>query len=146
MPVKCFYVRKRVIKSTFSSNDPRYIGTGLRSKARKFNSLSLPWFDLWTVYALHVDSCADLLEQRTGCIICMDYSDYNQDYYRLFIHFKAISKILQAKLAELRDKSFRSADAFLFGFSFGARLITRAASDFGPKQIGSIHRKWISPI
>lgn len=89
---------------------------------------------------------ADLLEHRTGCVICMDYSDYNREYHTLFIHFKAISKILLGKLTELRDKSLRSQDAFLFGFSFGARLITRAATDFGPKLLGVIHCECTSLI
>lgn len=71
----------------------------------------------------------------------MDYSDYNREYHSLIIHFRTITKVLLTKLIELRDKSFRSRDAYFFGFSFGARLITRAASEFGPKQLGIIHRE-----
>lgn len=53
-----------------------------------------------------------------------------------------ISKVLLNKLYELREKSILSSNAYLFGFSYGSRLITRAAFDFGPRQIGMIHRKY----
>lgn len=82
---------------------------------------------------------SDLLNHRDGCIICMDYSDYNKDYPFLIKHFKSIAKILTDTLTELRHKGFRSSDAYLFGFSYGARLIVRAGIDFGPKQLGIIH-------
>lgn len=82
----------------------------------------------------------DLIEHRGGCIMCMDYSAYNDDYRYLILKFKSIAKVLSNKLEELRDKSFSSNQAYLFGFSFGSRLITRAAMSFGPKQIGTIHR------
>lgn len=82
----------------------------------------------------------DLIEHRGGCIICMDYSAYNDDYRYLILKFKSIARVLKNKLDELRDKSFSSNQAYLFGFSFGSRLISRAAIEFGPKQIGTIHR------
>lgn len=81
----------------------------------------------------------DLLEHRTGCIICMDYSDYNREYSGLIIHFKTITDILLNKMIELRGKGFRTRDAYFFGFSYGARLITRAALEFGSKPVGTIH-------
>lgn len=80
---------------------------------------------------------------RDGCIICMDYSDYNKDYPFLIAHFKPITKILTGKLFELREKGFRSSDAYLFGFSYGARMIVKAGNEFGPKQLGIIHCKYI---
>lgn len=81
----------------------------------------------------------DLLNHRDGCLICMDYSDYNKDYPYLMGNFRTVAKILTNKLVQLRDKGFRSSDAYLFGFSYGARLIVRAGIDFGPKQLGIIH-------
>lgn len=65
----------------------------------------------------------------------------DDDYGFLLINFKSIANILTDKLEVLRDLSFDSASSLLFGFSFGARLIVKAATDFGPKQIGNIHRK-----
>lgn len=65
----------------------------------------------------------------------------DEDYGYLLIHFKTIAKILTDKLKVLDDLSFDASLAYLFGFSFGARLITKAAFDFGPKQIGNIDRK-----
>lgn len=59
----------------------------------------------------------------------------------MLVHFKAIARILTDKLFALRDLAFDSSLAYMFGFSFGARLITRAAIDFGPKEIGTIDCK-----
>lgn len=81
----------------------------------------------------------DLLNNREGCLICMDYSDYNKDYPFLVTHFRPVAKVLSDKLMELRSKGLRHSDAFLFGFSYGARLITRAGNDIGYKQLGIIH-------
>lgn len=72
----------------------------------------------------------------------MDYSAYNDDYRFLILKFKSIAKVLKNKLVELRDKSFSSNRAYLFGFSYGSRLISRAVIKFGPKQIGTIHRSY----
>lgn len=72
----------------------------------------------------------------------MDYSDYNNKYLDLLTHFPRISTILLHKMIELRVLKFNSRDAFFFGFSYGSRLITRAAIEFGPKQIGTIHCKY----
>lgn len=66
----------------------------------------------------------------------------DDDYGFLLINFKAIAQILTDKLEVLRDLAFDSSASYLFGFSFGARLIAQAATDFGPKQIGTIHCKW----
>ncbi|XP_055325367.1 uncharacterized protein LOC129579356 [Sitodiplosis mosellana] len=81
----------------------------------------------------------NLLNNREGCVICMDYSDYNKDYPFLIAHFKSVAKVLTDKLMELRVKGFRHSDAYLFGFSYGARLIVRAGNDIGPRQLGIIH-------
>lgn len=84
----------------------------------------------------------DLLNNREGCLICMDYSDYNKEYPFLITHFKHITKVLVDKLICLRDKGMRLGDSYLFGFSYGARLIARAGNDIGPKQLGIIHRSY----
>lgn len=78
---------------------------------------------------------------RGGCVICMDYSAYNNDYGYLLSNYKAIAQVLTDKLNALRNQSFRSRDAYLFGFSFGSRLISKAGIDFGPKEIGNIDCK-----
>lgn len=83
----------------------------------------------------------DLITHRGGCIICMDYSSYSGDYGNLLGNFKEIAKILTAKLIALRDNSFSASTAYLFGFSYGARLIAQAGIDFGPQQIDKIHCK-----
>lgn len=84
-------------------------------------------------------SYIDLITHRGGCIICMDYSDYNDDYGFLLVNFRSIAKILTNKLEMLKSLSFPSESAYLFGFSYGARLIAKAGNDFGSKEIGTIH-------
>ncbi|XP_031640237.1 uncharacterized protein LOC116352087 isoform X2 [Contarinia nasturtii] len=80
-----------------------------------------------------------LIANRGGCIICMDYRDYNEDYGFLLVNFKTIANLLTDKLKVLRELAFDSSSSYLFGFSFGARLIAKAATDLGTKQIGTIH-------
>ncbi|XP_031633365.1 uncharacterized protein LOC116347088 [Contarinia nasturtii] len=81
----------------------------------------------------------NLLEHRSGCIICMDYSNYNNDYPFLLRHFKMVAKILTDQLINLRGKGFRATDSYYFGFSYGARLLVRAGNDFGAKTLGILH-------
>lgn len=81
----------------------------------------------------------DLITHRGGCIICMDYGAYSADYVYLLGRFKEIAKILTAKLIALSLNSFSANKAYMFGFSFGARLIVQAGNDFGPRQIKDIH-------
>lgn len=58
-------------------------------------------------------------------------------------NFKNMAKILTSKLLALREYSFRSRTAYMFGFSFGARLIAQAGNDLGPSLIGRIDcRLW----
>lgn len=70
----------------------------------------------------------------------MDYSAYSADYGLLLGNFKEIAKMLTAKLLALGNSSFSARTAYLFGFSFGARLIAQAGNDFGPQKIENIHR------
>lgn len=85
----------------------------------------------------------DLIAHRGGCIICMDYSAYSEDYNFLVLNFQEIADILTAKLLALQRNLFSSCTAFLFGFSFGARLIPQSGKDFGPQLIEKVHCKRI---
>lgn len=86
---------------------------------------------------------ADLLEHRDGCVICMDYSDYNKNYVYLIAYFGPIANILKDELIRLRDKGIRLSNTYMFGFSYGARLIVRAGSEIGYKSLGIIHRSYL---
>lgn len=99
------------------------------------------WPHNWHINRTEFHTQIDLITHRGGCIICMDYSAYSGDYGYLLGHFKEIAKILTAKLIALRDNFFSARTAYLFGFSFGARLIAQSGNDFGPQQIGTIHCK-----
>lgn len=69
----------------------------------------------------------------------MDYSAYADDFGFLCRNFRQISKILTNKLEAFKRLSFPSKSAYMFGFSYGARLIAQAGNDFGPKEIGTVH-------
>lgn len=76
----------------------------------------------------------------------MDYGEYDSDYGFLLSNFKQIAKVLVDKLNVLHSMSFRSDLAYLFGFSYGARIIVEAANEFGPKEIGTIHCEFATYI
>lgn len=69
----------------------------------------------------------------------MDYSDYNKEYPYLITHYKSITKVLKEELMYLREKGIRLSESYFFGFSYGARLIVRAADEIGNKPLGMIH-------
>lgn len=94
------------------------------------------------MFFTHLPNQTDLISYRGGCIICMDYSAYADDYGFLLRNFKPIANVLTNKLIALREHSFQARNAYLFGFSFGSRLIARAGIDFGPKEIEQIDCKY----
>lgn len=72
----------------------------------------------------------------------MDYRAYDEDYGYLFVNFKNIAQVLTDKLNALKEAGFRGERAYFFGFSFGARLITKAGIDFGEQQLARADRKY----
>lgn len=70
----------------------------------------------------------------------MDYAKYSvvQNYFTLVSQFQPLSTILLNKLIELESKGFDPKMGFLFGFSFGARLVMDAARKFGVQKIKEI--------
>lgn len=76
--------------------------------------------------------------------MCMDYKDYDDDYGFLLLNFQKIAQLLTDKMDVMRRMSFQSSSTYLFGFSYGARLIAKAANDFGPNETGTIHCKCFS--
>lgn len=65
----------------------------------------------------------------------MDYHAYNDDYGLLMLNFPKITLVLLDKLNALKAAGFQSDQAYLFGFSFGARLITSAGVLFGDREL-----------
>lgn len=92
-----------------------------------------------------------LLQYRGGCIILMDYKLYSdvpnlplfQSYYPLVANFSKISNVLTKKLRNLEVEGFNPDNGFMFGHSFGARLIIDAAVNFGKQKIKEIDGKII---
>lgn len=85
----------------------------------------------------------NLITNRGGCIIFMDYGKIANvvNYFALIPHFANISAVLLKKLKQLESEKFDPANGFMFGFSFGARLVIDAASKFGFQRIKSIDGK-----
>lgn len=65
----------------------------------------------------------------------MDYSAYDQDYTFLVTNFNNITQVLLDKFNALETAGFRSKLAYVFGFSFGARLIASAGVLFGKRKL-----------
>ena len=73
----------------------------------------------------------------------MDYSFYAKiPFYRTVInHFPYISKVLLYKLKQLEEDGFNPDNMYMFGYSFGARLVIDAAAEFGHQRIKQIDGK-----
>lgn len=70
----------------------------------------------------------------------MDYAKYSQaqNYFTLVSHFQPLSTILLNKLVQMESEGFDPKKGFLFGFSFGARLVMDAARKFGVQKVREI--------
>lgn len=67
----------------------------------------------------------------------MDYSKYSKtgNYFALVGHFKGISQTLVKKILQATEKF---ENVFMFGFSFGSRLVFEAGSKIGYQLIDRI--------
>lgn len=82
---------------------------------------------------------SDLVKQRKGCVICMDYSRYSiMDYGRLVRVFEPIVVVLTEKLYQLESQGFAANQSYIFGFSYGAQLALEAGKRFGRNKIQNI--------
>lgn len=77
---------------------------------------------------------------RGGCIIFMNYSHYGDDidYFRLVSRFENISRVMVKKLNQLRDEGVTADNIYMFGFSYGGRLVIESGIQFGKSEISSI--------
>jgi hypothetical protein len=80
---------------------------------------------------------------RKGCVIFMNYTYYSDtpNYLDLLRHFEPLTKLVVKKLRQVRDEGISSDCMFLFGFSFGARLVIEAGLRYGPGKIAMIDSK-----
>jgi dienelactone hydrolase len=70
----------------------------------------------------------------------MDYaSPSNVSYLRLLRKFSQIVEVLSDKLKQLHFQGYDPKDGYLFGFSFGAQVVLRAAINaYGYQQLAEI--------
>ena len=89
------------------------------------------------------DLISNLSIYRGGCIIFVDYSYYSMiPFYRIFYHhFTYISNVILNKLKQLEAEGFDPENMYMFGYSFGARLVIDAAAEFGYQRIKQIDGK-----
>lgn len=74
----------------------------------------------------------------------VDYSYYAMiPFYRVFYnHFSNISNVILNKLKQLEVEGFSPDNIYMFGYSFGARLVIDAAAEFGHQRIKQIDGKY----
>lgn len=82
----------------------------------------------------------NLTEVRGGCIIFIDYSYYSNStlYFGLLWQFDSISKAMTKLFERVECENFSPDDWFMFGHSFGARLIIDSAANFGYQKVKEI--------
>ena len=70
----------------------------------------------------------------------MDYFQFSnvQNYFVLVYDFPNISAVLLKKIRQLEDSGVNDDDLFMYGFSFGARLVIDAGVNFGINRIKQI--------
>lgn len=70
----------------------------------------------------------------------MDYHPYsnNRDYFQLVRVFEPLSQLLTVWIRKFAYVGFKPVNGFMFGFSFGGRLVLDAAQRFGVQKIGAI--------
>lgn len=83
------------------------------------------------------DLISNLTFFRGGCVIFMDYYTFSKNpyYFAMVVQFANISNVLLNKLKQLEKEGIQDDNLFLFGFSFGARLVFDAGINFGVQRI-----------
>ena len=86
------------------------------------------------------DLIANLQEFRGGCVIFMNYSFYSDrlNYLESISFFKPVSNVLLKKLWQMENEGISGDSIFMFGFSFGGRIVIDAAVNFGKQKIHRI--------
>lgn len=94
------------------------------------------------------DLISNLSFYRGGCVIFMNYSYFSDrdNYFEVITHFKPISELVARKLRQLSFEGVRSDAMFMFGFSFGGRIVIEAAMLYGPKRISQIDSKEVAIV
>lgn len=104
-------------------------------------SINTPWTS---------DLISNLLNYRGGCVIFMDYYKFAkaEKFFKLLRKFTKISAVLLKKLRQLNESGVNDDDLFMYGFSFGARLVIDAGVNYGINRIkqidGIIYKEFIA--
>lgn len=79
----------------------------------------------------------EFLKLRGNCVFFMDYSFYSsRGYFLLTPHFNSIANLLSEKILKISEPE----NVVLFGFSFGARLVTKAGAIIASFQASKVDR------
>lgn len=82
---------------------------------------------------------------RSGCVVFMNYSRYSDlpNYFESISHFKPVSNVLLKKLIQLDSEGVSGDSIFMFGFSYGGRIVIEAGANFGPQKINQIDSEFL---
>ena len=107
-------------------------------KGAKFSIITHGWMGSTAPWI--EDLISNLTVFRGGCTIFMNYSYYSDtiNYAAVVVHFQPISNLLLRKLNQLKSEGVTGDQIFMFGFSFGGRLVIDAALNFGTSLIDKI--------
>lgn len=85
----------------------------------------------------------NLTYYRGGCVMFMDYDFFARkiDYLWLADQFRPIAAVLWKKLKQFEYEGFTDDNGYMFGFSFGSRLVIEAGYHFGVNRLKNIDGK-----
>lgn len=111
------------------------------NKAGSFSFITHGWQGSNSGWIL--DMISNFTAYRGGCVIFMNYSYYSDriNYFEVIGFFKPIASLVTRKLQQLNSDGVVDDNIFMFGFSFGGRIVIEAALNYGTKRISQIDCK-----
>ena len=85
----------------------------------------------------------NLTYYRGGCVLFMDYDYFARkiDYLWLTDQFRPIAAVLWKKLKQFEYEGYSDKNGYMFGFSFGSRIVIEAGYNFGVNRLENIDGK-----
>lgn len=86
------------------------------------------------------DLIGNLSRYRSGCVLFTNATYYSDrgNYFEVVRYFEPLSKLLAKKLNQIVNDGASSDNIYMFGFSYGGRVVIEAGLLFGHQKIGLI--------